>query len=72
MGSGTKGPTKTEPRTSGLGLGQLGDVGKRPQVLVPGSAAQGRRQHKAQEKQIARARESGRLCSRKTLAPESW
>ena len=33
------GGTNTEPRTSSLGLGQLGDVGKQPQVRVPGSAA---------------------------------
>lgn len=54
MGSSTKVLTKTEPRASGLGLGQLGDVGKQLQVLVPGSTAQGRCQDEAYEEQSVR------------------
>ena len=54
MGSSTKVLTKTEPRASGLGLGQLGDVGKQLQVLVPGSTAQGRCQDESHEKQRVR------------------
>lgn len=42
MGSSTKVLTKTEPRASGLGLGQLGDVGKQLQVAGPGAKVQPR------------------------------